>query len=138
MMSSVLLSSCGGGLLLRGEAVSSLVGVCVSPQGRSSLFLAQWVPHFSLWDCCCLVQRASTRLPSGSLSPLEAEDLSRCDILGDTTLVMPGAFASVLAREPVHHLAQWPLFLLQTTDPVKLQQGTQGVSWDAACDSDLF
>ena len=93
------------------------------------MFLAQWVPQFYLWDCCSLVVRASTRLPSGSLSPLEAEGLlSRCDILGDTTLVVPGAFASVLAREPVHHLVLWPLFLLQTRDPVKLQQGTQGVS----------
>ena len=43
MISSGLLSSCGGGLLSRGESVSSLVGVCMAPQGRSSLLLALWV-----------------------------------------------------------------------------------------------
>ena len=87
--------------------MSSLGGVYVSPQGMSALLFALWVPHFNSWDCCSLVVRACTRLPSGSLSPLEAEGLlSRCDILGDTTLVVPGESASVLAREPVCHLVQ--------------------------------
>ena len=73
--------------------------------------------------------RASTRLPLGSLSPLEAEGLlSQCDILGDTTLVVPGESASVLAGEPLRHLIQWPLFLLQPRDPVKFQQGNRGAS----------
>ena len=40
MMSSGLLSSYGGGLLSRGEAVSSPVGVRMSLWGRSSLLLA--------------------------------------------------------------------------------------------------
>ena len=89
------------------EAVSSLGGVFMSPWGMSSLLLALWVPHFNSWDCCSLVVRASTRLPSGSLFPLEAEGLLfKCDSLGDTTLVVPGASASVLAREPVCHLVQ--------------------------------
>ena len=61
-------------------------GVCVSPRERSSLLLAIWVPHFYSWDYCSLVVRASTALPSGSLSSLEAEGLlSRCDILGETS-----------------------------------------------------
>ena len=60
---------------------------------------------------------------------MEAEGLlSQCDILGDTTLVVPGESASILAREPLRHLAQWPLFLLQPRDPVKFQRGTQGAS----------
>ena len=47
MMSSGLLSSCGGGLLLRGEAVSSPVGVCMSPQVRSFLlFFFFWLYRF--------------------------------------------------------------------------------------------
>ena len=84
-----------------GEAVSSLGGVYVSPQGMSALLFALWVPHFNSWDRCSLVVRVSTRLPSGSSSPLEAEGLlSRCDVLGDTSLVMPGESASVLARSP--------------------------------------
>ena len=63
-----------------------LCGVYVSPRERSSLLLVIWVPHLYSWDCCFLVVRASTRLPSGSLSPLEAEGLlSRCDILGETS-----------------------------------------------------
>ena len=71
--------------------------------------------------------RASTRLPLGSSSPLEAEGLlSQCDILGDTTLVVPGESASVLAWEPLHHLVQWPLFLLQPRDSMKFQRGTWG------------
>ena len=111
------------------EAVSSLGGVFMSPWGMSSLLLALWVPHFNSWDRCSLVVRASTRLPSGSPSPLEAEDLlSQCDILGDTTLVVPGESASVLAWEPLRHLIQWPLFLLQPRDPVKFQRGTWGAS----------
>ena len=125
MMSSGLLSSCGGGLLSRGEAVSSAGGVCMSPPGRSSLLLAIWIPHFYSWDCCSLVVRAYTQLLSGSLSPLEAEGLpSECDILGDTTLVVPGESGSVFAGEPLCHLVQWPLFLCQPRDPVKFQQGT--------------
>ena len=81
--------------------MSSLGGVYVSPQGMSALLFALWVPHFNSWDRCSLVVRVSTRLPSGSSSPLEAEGLlSRCDVLGDTSLVMPGESASVLARSP--------------------------------------
>ena len=125
MMSNGVLSSRGGGLLSRGEAVSSPVGVPVSTREVLSAF-GTMGSSLLFVGCCSPVVRASTRLPSGSLSPLEAEDLSRCDILGDTTLVMPGAFASVLAREPVHHLVQWPLFLYQTRDPVKLQWGAWG------------
>ena len=83
------------------EAVSSLGGVFMSPWGMSSLLLALWVPHFNSWDCCSLVVRASTRLPSGSPSPLEAEGLpSRCDVLGNTSRVVPGEFTSVLTRSP--------------------------------------
>ena len=129
MMSSGLLSSCGGGLLSRGEAVSSAGGVCMSPPGRSSLLLAIWIPHFYSWDCCSLVVRAYTQLLSGSLSPLEAEGLlCRCDILGDTSQVVPGESASVLAREPLRHFDQCALFLLQPRAPVKLQWGTRGAS----------
>ena len=63
--------------------------------------------------------RDSTRLRLRSSSPLEAEGLlSQCDILGNTTLVLPGESASVLAGEPLSHLVQWPLFLLQPRDPV--------------------
>ena len=105
MNSSGLLSSCGGGLLSRGEVVSFPVGVCLSPWGRSSVLLALWVPHFNSWDRCSLVVRVSTRLPSGSSSPLEAEGLlSRCVIHGDNSLVVPGESTSVLAREPLRHL----------------------------------
>ena len=112
MNSSGLLSSCGGGLLSRGEVVSFPVGVCLSPWGRSSVLLALWVPQFFSGDCCSLVVRVCTRLPSGSSFPLKVEGLlSRCDILGDTSQVVPGKSASVLAREPLCHLVQWPLFL---------------------------
>ena len=54
--------------------------------------------------------------------------LSRCDILGDSTLVVPGESASVLAREPFRHFDQCALFLLQPRAPVKLQWGTRGAS----------
>ena len=71
---------------MRGEAASSQVGVLLSLLERSSLLLALWVSHFYSWDYCSLVVRASTPLPSGSLSSLEAEGLlSRCDILGETS-----------------------------------------------------
>ena len=100
--------------------MSSLVGVCVSPLWRSSRLLAVWVHHSYSWDCCSLVVRASTRLPSGSLSPLEAEDLSRCDILGDTTLVYLEESASVLTGESLHHIGQSRLLFLQPRSPVKL------------------
>jgi hypothetical protein len=84
-----------------GEAMSSLGGLCMSPWGMSSLLLALWVPHFNSWDCCSLVVRVSSRLPSGSLSPLEAKGLlSRCDVLGDTSRFVPGESASVLAGSP--------------------------------------
>ena len=83
------------------EAVSSLGGVFMSPRGMSSLLLALWVPHFNSWDRCSLAVRASTRLPSGSSSPWEADDLlSRCEVLGDTSRVVPGESTSVLARSP--------------------------------------
>ena len=129
MVSSGLLSSCGGGLLSRGEAVSSLVGVCLSPLVKSSLLLVLWVTHFCSWDCWSPVVRASTILPSGSSSPLEAECLlSSCDILGDTSQFVPGESASVLAGEPLCHLVCGPFFVCQPKDPVKLQWGTQGAS----------
>ena len=114
---------------MRGEAVSSLVGVCVSPLWRSSRLLAVWVHHSYSWDCCSLVVRASTRLPSGSLSPLEAESLlSRCNILVNTSLVVPGESTSALDREALHHLVWWPLSLFQPRDPVKLQWGIGSAS----------
>ena len=135
VMSSGLLSSCGGGLLSRVKAVSSLVGVCLSPWGRSSVLLVLWVPHFYSWDLCTLVVRACTRLPTGSSFPLKAKGLlSRCDILGDTSQDAPGKSASVLAWEPLCHLVRWPAFLCQPSDPVKLQQGTRGASWVAVYD----
>ena len=37
--------NCGGGLLLRGDAVSSLVGARVAPHGRHSLLLVLWAPN---------------------------------------------------------------------------------------------
>lgn len=92
---------------MRVEAGSSPVGVCMSPQGRSSLLLVLWVPNFYSWDSCSLVVRVCTRLPSGSSSPLEAQGLlSRSDILGDTSLVVPGKSTSVLAGDPLRHLVQ--------------------------------
>jgi hypothetical protein len=107
VISSGFLLSCDGGLLSKGEAVSSLGGVYVSPQGMSALLFALWVPHFNSWDRCSLVVRVSTRLPSGSSSPLEAQGLlSRSDILGDTSLVVPGKSTSVLAGDPLRHLVQ--------------------------------
>ena len=51
---------------------------------------------------------------------------SRCDILGDTTLVVPGESASVLAGEPLSHFGQWLLSWIQSKAPVKLQLGTRG------------
>ena len=84
-----------------GEAVSSLDGLCMAPWGMSSLLFALWVLHFNSWDRCSLVVRVSSRLPSGSSSPLEAKCLlSRCDVLGDTSRVVPGESASILAGSP--------------------------------------
>ena len=81
--------------------MSSLGGVFMSPQGMSSVLLAPGIPHFYSWDHCSLVVRAFTRLPSGNSSPLEAEGLlSRCDVLGDTSRVVPGESLSVLTRIP--------------------------------------
>ena len=71
------------------------------------MLLVLWVPNFYSWGSCCLVVRVCNRLPSGRLSPLEAQGLlSRSDILGDTSLVVPGDSTSVLAREPICHLVQ--------------------------------
>ena len=67
--------------------------------------------------------RDSSQLTSESLSLFVAEGLlSRCDILGDCTLVVPGESASVLAGEPLHRFVHWLLFLLQPRAPVRLQQ----------------
>ena len=73
--------------------------------------------------------RAYTRVPAGSSFPLKAEGLfPRCDILGHTSQVVPGKSASVLEREPLRPLVQWPLFLCQSRDPMKLQRGSRGAS----------
>ena len=54
---------------------------------------------------------------------MEAEGLlSQCDFLGDTTLVVPGESASVLAWEQLRHLVQWPLFLF----PYEISAGNLG------------
>ena len=74
-----------------------MVCACLHGECPSALLFALWVPQFNSRDCS-LVVRVSTQLPSGSSSPLEAEGLlSRCDVLGDTSLVVPGESTSVLA-----------------------------------------
>jgi len=45
---------------------------------------------------------------------------SRCDILGDTTLVYLEESASVLTGESLHHIGQSRLLFLQPRSPVKL------------------
>ena len=68
----------------------------------------------------------ATQLTSGSLSQFVAEQLlSRCDVLGESTLVFLGESASVLSGDPQYHYDQRSLFLLFPRAPVKLQQGTQ-------------
>lgn len=122
MMSNGVLSSRGGGLLSRGEAVSSPVGVPVSTREVLSAF-GTMGSSLLFVGCCSPVVRASTRLPSGSSSPLEAGLLSRFDILGDISRVEPRESTSVLAGKPLRHLLLWPLFLCQPRDPVKFQSG---------------
>ena len=66
--------------------------------------------------------RDSTHLTLGSLSLFVAEGhLSRCDILGDSYLVL-GESTLVSAREPLRHFGLFPLFFLQPRAPVKLQR----------------
>ena len=91
------------------------------------MLLALWVPNLYSWDHCFLVVRACTRLSSGSSSPLEAEGLlSRCDILrGHLSSRAWEIRFSFGWRVPLF-LVQWPLFLYQPRDPVKLQWGTRG------------
>lgn len=102
--------------------MSSQVGLWVALWWKPTLILALGVPHYQR-DCFSLVVRDSSQLTSESLSLFVAEGLlSRCDILGDYTLVVPGESASVLAGEPLHHFVHWLLFLLQPRAPVKLQQ----------------
>ena len=88
--------------------------------GRGPLYF--WHYEFlTKRDCFSLVVRASTRLTSGSSSLFVEEGLlSRCDVLGASTLIVPGKSTSVLAKEPLHHFVYWRLFLLQASAPVKL------------------
>ena len=105
-------------------------GVCGST-GEVLCAFGTMGPHIYSWDCCALVVRTSIRLPSGSLSPLEEEGLLFTRyILGDTSRVGPGKSASVLAKEPLHHLLQW--FFSSCSRklgvPLELRQGPQGTS----------
>ena len=64
--------------------------------------------------------RASTQITSGSLFLFAAEELlSRCDVLWDSILLVPGEFASVLVSEPLCHFGPWPFFLFQPRAPDK-------------------
>ena len=108
------------GSFIYGWHVGGSMGVGLSNFGArsSSLILVGFL----------LIGRDSTRRTSGSSLFVTEGLLSRCDILGDSTLAKTGESASALAVEPLRHLGQWALFLLQTRAPVKLQWGTRSAS----------
>ena len=66
--------------------------------------------------------------------------LSMCDILGDTSRVVPGESTSVLAEEPLHHLLQW--FFSSCSRklgvPLELRWGPQGTFCVASGNSGLL
>ena len=63
-----------------------------------------------------------------------------CNILGDTSRVVPGESTSVLAEEPLHQLLQW--FFSSCSRklgvPLELRRGPQGTSCVASGNSGLL
>ena len=111
-------------------------GVGVSKGEVLSTFSARGSSLILLGGCFPLVVRDSTQLTLGSLSLFAAEGLlSRGDVLGDFTLVVPGECASIFSGELLCHCVQrllscYSIGLLSNYSrelgvPVELQQVTR-------------